>query len=396
MEKKINVALFIDDFFPIIDGVVKVCDNYAREFINLNDNVTVYTPASFEKNYQDSEEYEVVRTPSFRFAKLEYPLAKPNKKRIKEKLINSKPDVIHAHSPALMGRFGIKMAKKLNIPLIGTFHSKFYDDILTATHSKTLAKIGVKYCIHFFNKCDAVWTVSNSTAQTLREYGYKGEITVMPNGTNFVKPDNEEALISKAKAKYGIKPNDKVLLFVGHLIWQKNIKLVIDSFSQLLKKDKNYKLFFVGEGGHEDGIKKYVDSLKITNNRIRFLGKISDQDTLKSIYGMSDLFFFPSTYDTFGIVVVEAAVMKKPALLVRGSNASERIIDGENGFLADNNVDSMVKRIEEIFSNPEKLREVGINASKTLPIPWSTLIKDIKKEYFNVIEKYKEAHYEKK
>ena len=72
------------------------------------------------------------------------------------------------------------IARRRGIPLVATFHSKYYDDVLKATHSRLLAWLGVKYILSFYNSCDEVWAVNESTGQVLREYGYKGPMAVMP------------------------------------------------------------------------------------------------------------------------------------------------------------------------------------------------------------------------
>lgn len=387
--EKLKEALFIDNFYPIIDGVVKVVDNYATEFTKLGDEVQVYTPGARDPLYVDDKPYKVVRTPFFVFFKLIYPLARPNKKEIRNQLKEFHPDIIHAHSPFFMGSFGIKMAHKMKIPIVATFHSKFYDDLLEETHSKIIAKIGTRKIVRFFKKCDSVWTVSNSSAETLRQYGYKGNIEIMPNGTHLVTPENYVELGKKMRQKYKIKENEKVILFVGQLIWQKNLKLIIKVFKELVNQDKSYRLLIVGEGGHESAVKEYAAKKKLPKERINFLGKISDKELLQGIYSCADLFFFPSTYDTFGIVVCEAAVHHTPSLLVRGSNAAENIIDGVNGFLAENDLQSMTDKVKEIFANKDKMKEVGAEAAKTLPKTWDELAIDVRKQYEKIIENYK-------
>ena len=102
---------------------------------------------------------------------------------IARRLHAKKPfDIVHAHSPFSSGLEAMRIAKKLNVPLVATFHSKFYDDAMKITHSKMISRTGVNTIVDFFNKCDAVWAVNDGTAKVLREYGFGGKITVMENG----------------------------------------------------------------------------------------------------------------------------------------------------------------------------------------------------------------------
>lgn len=93
-------------------------------------------------------------------------------------------DIVHAQSPFVAGEEALRMARRRQVPLVSTFHSKYYQDFYDKTKSKVIAQGVVNYIIRFYNQCDGVWTVNHATAQVLREYGYHGKIRIMENGTN--------------------------------------------------------------------------------------------------------------------------------------------------------------------------------------------------------------------
>ena len=130
---KLKIGLFIDTFFPMIDGVVMVVDNYARRLCKFA-NVTVFAPAIPNKNFDDSSlPYKVVRAKSFPLFFIDYSLPLPDlDNNFKEELKNSKLDIVHIHSPFTIGKVGIKYAKAHNIPVIATMHSQFKQDFKRA------------------------------------------------------------------------------------------------------------------------------------------------------------------------------------------------------------------------------------------------------------------------
>lgn len=385
MKEKLNVIFFIDNFSPAIDGVVRTVENYAS-ILSKENRVSVVAPKYYK--YKDNFEYEVMRTIAISKSKKNFAVALHSKNtKVARKIKSQKAQIYHAHSPFTVGHFALKEAKKNKVPIIATFHSKYKDDIYQVTHSKLITYFIMKYIIRFYNRCDYVWACSNATANTLREYGYKKQIMVMENGTDFVFPNNYEELVSKVRKKYKIEESNKNLLFVGQINWKKNIKLIIDTFKKLQEDDKSYHLYFVGSGSNESAIKEYVISNGLSKS-VKFLGSIKDKEVLKGVYIASDLLFFPSIYDNAPLVLREASAMKIPSLLAKGSSAAEVVEDEVNGYVALEDVKSMEEKIIKIFSDKGKMLEVGLKASKTIPESWENVLDRVKNEYFKIIEDY--------
>ncbi|MDI9482343.1 MAG: glycosyltransferase, partial [Bacillota bacterium] len=299
-------------------------------------------------------------------------------------------DIVHAHCPFTSGAIAQQIARKKNIPIVATFHSKFYDDFKQVLKIDAFAKLCTRIVIDFFNRMDQVWTVSKGAADTLREYGYKGHIEVVPNGTDFDIPENMESLVQKTEKKLGINSSDLVLLFVGQHIWQKNIKLLVDSLSYI-KKQIPYKMFFVGDGYAKEELETYVQKLGL-NDRVYFLGKILDRDYLRSLFARADLFLFPSVYDNAPIVVREAAAVGTPSLVIAKSNAAEGIVDNVNGFLSDNDSISYSKRIVEIINKRDELENIGKKAQATIYRSWESIVDEVYERYVGIIKSFKRKH----
>jgi 1,2-diacylglycerol 3-alpha-glucosyltransferase len=127
-------------------------------------------------------------------------------------------------------------------------------------------------------------------------------------------------------------------------------------------------------------------------DRIRFIGVVHDRDMLHRIYARANLFLFPSLYDTFAIVVREAASVGCPALLIRNSDAAQSINDGVNGYLADHNPTAYAQKLTEILSDLPAAKAVGLTAQSSLCRSWEQVVDDIYEEYQRIIAEYKRRH----
>ena len=385
----IRSAQLIDTYFPIVDGVVQTVHNYA-EIMNRQSYSCVITPKPLKKGFDyDSLSYDVFRTSSIKLPIAEYSIPTPKMDRKVRAFIRDKDiDIMHAHSPFFEGSFATSFAKKLNIPVVATFHSKYYDDVIHITGSKAIAKLVVKKIVRFYNKCDSVWACSRGTADTLRSYGYGGDIFVMDNGTTFRAPENPEELRKRAADEFSIPQGKHTILFVGHQIWHKNLKLILDTFKMLSDNSDDYRLLIVGNGYDEDEIKKYADDLDFPNGHLRFLGKVVDRDLLMGVYLNSDLFFFPSVYDNSPLVVREAASLGVPSLLTEGSNSAEAVVSNVSGFTAAENKVAMYREILRIFNTEGLLERVSEGAKRDVAKTWDMIVPAVRDKYAEIIERY--------
>lgn len=396
MEKEeIKILQFCDNYYPQIDGVIKVVDNSSK-IMNEWGTVKVVVP-KYRKNFYDDSNfpYDVLRkkTNSIHFNGIEIPLPKSTK-RLTHLIKKYNADIYHIHSPFFIGRYALRLAKKNKVPVIGTFHSQFKKDILSVTNNEKLANILIKVIVKTFEQCTEVWAPSKSTADVLRSYGYKKEIYIMENGTDFIYPNNIDLIIDNVTAKYNIQKENKNLLFVGQIREVKNISLILETLKLLVKEDDSYFLYLVGEGPDRTKYEKWIKENYLENN-VCFVGKIEDRNILAGIYAACDLFFFPSTYDNAPIVVREACVMKTPVLLPKDSVASEPFIDEKNGYLEEESAFKMKNKINNIFSNRSKMKKIGEQASKDIPITYENMVKNTLNRYKYIIKKYEEENNEK-
>lgn len=380
-----RIGQFTDTFYPIVDGVGRVVFNYATHLPRLGHACYVIAPmvntgyrGGFPFDLVDFTGTSVPGSPQYKagVAILD--------RHYHARIADVPLDVIHAHTPFFAGMEALRLTAKQDIPLVASFHSKYYDDFYKATGHEALAHLGVKFVIEFYDRCDEVWAVSKSSADVLRGYGYGGEIVVMENGTEILPAAPENA--ARAAAQFAIPEDKPVLLFVGQMDWKKNILHILEAAALLRAQGTAFTLVLAGQGADAEAIRSKAEALSLGADTI-LTGHVSDPALLSGLYQRADLFVFPSLYDTFSLVLREAAAAGTPAVVARGGSPAEAVMDGENGFLAENTPEDLARVIRQALSDPAALRAIGERARESIPIAWETVIKRVEKRYAALIER---------
>lgn len=384
MDKRL-IGLFNDGFPPIMDGVSLTVKNYAYWLNRKNENVCVVTPKIPGIDY--TEKY-----PVYRYTSIPIPMRKPYRlgfPRIDlpfyEHICKRPFSLVHAHCPFSSGELAMRIAHNQHIPIVATFHSKYRDDFKRVIPNKTLLSLLVRKVIRFYEAADEVWIPQAAVEETIREYGYKGKVEIVDNGTEFSGSENVQSIKTDMRKELGISKNELMFLFVGQHIREKNPGLIIDSLS--LIKEKPFRMFFIGSGYAEDELHQQVKRLGL-ENKIKFIGTLTDREQLKRYYAAADLFLFPSLYDNAPLVVREAASMQTPSLLISGATSAEIVEDARNGFLCGRSVAEFAEKLTELIQSPEKIRQAGTNASGTIARSWENVAEEVRDRYKSLLKRY--------
>lgn len=373
-----NVGLFNESFPPVMDGVAVCVQNYAYWLQKKVGGVSVVTPGKLGANYKQYP-YEVLD-----YLSVPVPFRHPYVTGIAQmdpllqaKLARRRFKIVHAHSPFSAGLMGIQVARQQKIPVVATFHSKFKDDFRKVIPSDMLVDQAIKIVMEFFDWADEVWVPQASVEEVIREYGFKGPVEVVDNGSDLVA-DYPDSYFEDARQALGIRTDEFVFLFVGQHIWQKNVRLVIDALEQI--NDLPFRMFFVGTGYAADEMKELVRE-KGLSEKVTFTGMLTEREAVTRYYAAADLFLFPSLYDNAPLVVREAAALHTAAVMVEGSTAATILRDGENGFLVPNELDAFAARLRSLYHDRAGVRRVGLEASRTIVRSWEDVVDEVLDRY---------------
>lgn len=382
----LKIGLLNDSFPPTIDGVANAVVNYATVISEKFGEVVVATPKY--PHVTDNYPFDVYRYHSIpMMGGLGYRAGNPFSPATISELRAKNMDLLHVHSPFASSVLAkqLTVGRKNRIPVVFTYHTKYDIDIDKFVLSPHLRRMAKRFVAYNVKQADEVWVVSSGAAESLRQIGYKGECRVMQNGTDFKKGKSPKSELEEISRIYNIQPGELVFLFVGRMMWYKNLKLILDSLDIVRRAGIRYRAFFVGDGKDRPAIEQYASSIGL-KGQVMFTGAIYDRERVRAYFSRADLLLFPSTYDTSGLVVKEAAACDCPSLLIQGSCASEGVVDQISGLLAEESAASCADKILQAVREPGQLAYIGKQAGEKVYLSWEDAVTEAYHRYEEIIE----------
>lgn len=282
--------------------------------------------------------------------------------KLKKIIKKIQPDIVHTH--LLKADFyGRLAAKSLKVPVIfSTCHNDSTTHKLNTTGRRNIFDKIDNWVIDFTNSY--IIAISGKVKHFLlkrKNEELSKKISVIYNGINIKK---EEYILNNEKIKYfrsslGFKENDFIISIIGRLEEQKGHLVFLSSVLQIIKK-YNIKILIIGEGSQRSKIENFIKEENLHQN-IFLLGFKAETERY---FEISDLIAVPSIWEGFGIVACEAMIKGKIVLASKVGGLPEIIKDGENGFLYEPR--ELVKKLEYIITDFQKLNYIGNNAKKTV------------------------------
>ena len=383
-----KIGFFVDVFFPMVDGVVNVVDQYARQ-LSKHHEVIVFAPKPGNRKYVDEFPYEVIRVFKIQVPNTDYHLAiPPLDSKLNRRLADIDLDIVHIHSPFSMGELGVMYAKKNGKPLFATLHSQYKQDFELRLKLKPITELMLKDIIKRLNKCDQTFTVNQTILNVYKSYGLKKIPKIIPNATEMTYLMGQEHKASLVQTLH-MSSNVFNMLFVGRIDKIKNITFILKTLKELHTMSMPFHMYFVGHGPDIEYFQSYVVSNAL-KDKVTFTGAIYDRNRLAAMYESADLFVFPSLYDTNSLVQLEAASQKTPTIFIKDAATAHHIIDNVNGYLEENNPKKFAKRIEDIASHPIENTMIGEKAYETIYHQWEDSVSMLLKYYEEALEDHHE------
>ena len=384
------ICLLNDSFAPVIDGVANAVMNYAKNLSSDEESSVVITP-----DYPGADDsqfpYPVLRYPSLDLRKSTgYTAGIPFAPELLRSLEPYHVQLLHSHCPIVSTMLARELRQVLDVPLILTYHTKFDIDIANIMHSRALQEASKRALLENINACDEVWAVSQGAADNLRSLGYEGECVIMHNGVDLPRGRVRQAQIDAVTEGFDLPAQVPVYLFVGRIMWYKGLRIILDALAALDQEKRDFRMVFVGGGGDFDQVKAYSEKLGLAK-KVFFAGPVHQRELLRAWYCRADLFLFPSTFDTNGLVVREAAACALGSVLIAGSCAAEGVTNERNGLLIEENAQSLAHCLCGL--SKEAMALIGSYAQKELYLSWEDAVKAARERYQVVIDRYNSGAY---
>ena len=384
-----RVGLFIDTWYPMVDGVIKVVDNYARRLVNYCE-VVVFCPETrgFSKEDDDKLPYKVVRCHSVPIIGYDYDLPTPALDPLFEaQIILSGIDMVHIHSPFAVGTAGLLYAKLHRIPVVATLHSQYKQDFEKPLRTDLGLKLVMGRIMGVFNACDECWAVNAGIKELYeKEYGLTAPCKVRLNATDHKPVEDKEEAARIVNDTYGVPADATVFLFVGRINFIKNIDFTVRALAKAKELGlRNFRMLFAGRGQDEDKLAEVVAEQGLTEEVV--MCGLTDRPMLERLYSRAKLFLFPSLYDANSLVQIEAACQGTPTLFLEGARTAATVTPGVNGYVSAPGEDNYARAILDILADEEGYRRVSAAARRDLYLNWDDVVREVYKDYCSFTDK---------
>jgi glycosyltransferase involved in cell wall biosynthesis len=260
---------------------------------------------------------------------------------------------IHVDTPGPVGLAGLGIARLLDLPCYGTYHTAFPQYARDLTADPILESAVWQYMVWFYNMMDAIFVPSQSTADDIIAQGVKKEkIIITKRGIDITKfnPSKRNGYLQK---KHHIKSGVN-FLYVGRVSKEKNLEILKDAFIQLSKIRNDANLIIVGDGPYLETLREELNG---TNS---FFTGFLEGDDLSAVYASSDVFVFPSTTDTFGYVILEAQASGLPVIVTDQGGPKESIIPNVTGLIVEGkNVNDLLAAMIILLDDGDMRKQMG-------------------------------------
>jgi 1,2-diacylglycerol 3-alpha-glucosyltransferase len=280
----------------------------------------------------------------------DFSLPIPMSASLNQKIEDLGLDIIHAHSPFLLGRLGARAARQHNLPLVFTFHTLYEQYVHYFPFVKNTSKKVIKAIArNFSNSCNVVIAPTKLVENYLRSIGITTAVVKIPTGIDM--DEFKDLDRNWLRNNYGVGSDEKVLLFVGRLGKEKNVVFLIKSFQEVLKSIPDCRLVLVGKGPQEGFLRQLCRQMDI-ENKVIYTGELSRQQVVHC-YASADIFVFPSVTDTQGLVIGEAKAAGIPVVAIRAFGPAEMVNHNEDGILTELSLTAFTEAIVKLIRDKD-------------------------------------------
>ena len=345
-----RVAIYTETFLPKIDGIVKVLC-LTLEHLNRRGVEAIVVAPDHGGNIREYAGAQVIGVPAIKnpvYPEGRISLMTPYAyQRIKA----FKPDLMHSFHPIWTGLAGLIFAKTMHVPALSSFHldiervARFYKLNLMSGISRYVTTWA-------FNRSDYTLAPSKLVQSQMKANGVH-KVGLWRRGVDAEQfhPRNDSYEMRELLSNGNV--HDHLLLYVGRLAPEKQIH----QLRAVLERVPGTRLALVGGGPAEPMLRKHFEGLPVT-----FAGYLTG-NKLAQAYASADVFVFPSAFESFGLVLLEAMASGVPVVSSRVGGAQDMITDGEAGYTFDvNDIEGLVCGVQQTLADPARLTEMGLAA----------------------------------
>lgn len=368
-----RVAIFTETFLPKIDGIVTVVCLLLDHLAARGIEAVVIAPRMGVDRYNDTP---VITVPGIPFPFYREIRVGPANLSTYRQLKQFQPQVAHFVHPIMIGTPGLLMARRLGIPTIASFHldlaraARYYGLGIISPLSRLATRM-------VFNAADARLAPSRVMQQELTALGVR-DVGLWRRGVDSERFHPRFRSQAMRRLLSDDHPDDALLLYVGRVSHEKQL----DHLKPVLERVPHTRLAIIGDGPARAALSAKFDGLPV-----KFVGYLQGE-ALSAAYASADCFVFPSSHETFGLVVTEALASGTPVVAYRVGGVSDVVEDGVTGFSVPvGDIEGLVNGVRQIAGDPDRRAAMGRAArALTETLTWPAIMDELIDLYARLID----------
>ncbi|MGI0133167.1 MAG: glycosyltransferase [Thermoplasmata archaeon] len=362
-----EIAFFTDSYAPIRDGVATVVSALARSLRDHGHGVRVYTPNP--RRGAPPERVVIEGVPVIRTRSLPVPLYREYRwalfpfAQLRGERFHEEVDVIHLHTPGIMGSAGFLAARHFGKPLVGTFHTNVWamrDSFPSSPLVRWFFRAAWWYTLGTYYRCDvttAPTTLARDELVHASRKRFHRPIEVVPNGIEVAR-FHPGVGVPDWRERCGL-PEAPLVTYLGRLTQDKGVHRFLDAIAELADRSP-CSAVVGGIGPEEDRVRERIAADPALRRRVRFLGPIAEEEKT-ALLAQSDVFVLPSTSDTSSVALLEAMACGAACIASDEGGPREIVTDGATGRLVSvRTPGALARAIGELVDHPSERARLAI------------------------------------
>ena len=387
-----KIGIFTDAYEPHISGVTTSIKMLKTALEKMHHEVYIVTANLDNNKFIYDEKNKIIYLPGIKTGIYETKLTGIYSKKAMKIIKEWNLDVIHSQTEFGVGYFSRIVAKKLNLPIVHTYHTLYEDYVHYVTHGhfdNFAKKIAIKITKYYCEKrCNELIVPTDKIKDLfINKYNIIKQVNVIPTGIDIDKfkiTPSMKKNIQTIKNKYKIKDTDFVIGSVGRIAPEKSFDKLLYNIKDMIKVNTNIKVLLVGGGPDLDNLKELTKKLNLENYVI-FTDKI-DYDLVPTYFNIFNVVVSFSKTETQGLTIIEGLAASKPTLCIEDDSFKAMIEHNYNGFLFKNDTE-FKDYIFKLMNDQKLYKDMSTNArNSTYKYSKEVFASDILKVYHKAIE----------
>lgn len=320
----LRIALFSGNYNYTRDGANQALNRLADYLLRQGAALRVYSPVVEKPDFKATG--DLVGVPNVRMpvkGRGEYRLPLGLDEKARRDLAAFAPNLIHIASPDPTGHAALKWARKQDVPVLASVHTRF--ETYPRYYGLAFLEPAVEALLRrFYNRCDALVAPSQSQIDELKSQGMHHDITIWSRGVDREVFDPSRRDMEWRRAN-GLDDDDVAIVFLGRLVMEKGLDVFADAIVELRKRQVPHKVLVIGDGPARSWFEKALPGGT-------FVGFQTGRNLGRAL-ASGDIFFNPSITETFGNVTLEAMACGLPVVAAGATGAASLVKDGKTGRL---------------------------------------------------------------